>query len=52
MGGAASVYKMNVDGIAGTQFNNLEIEANDSLYVFAQVNVNPSAANLPFISKR
>ena len=49
MGGAASVYKMNVDGIPGTQFSNLEIEPNDSLYVFAQVNVNPSAANLPFI---
>jgi hypothetical protein len=49
MGGAASVYKMNVDGIPGTQFTNLEIEPNDSLYVFAQVNVNPSAANLPFI---
>ena len=49
MGGAASVYKMNVDGTPGTQFNNLEIEANDSVYVFAQVNVNPSAANLPFI---
>ncbi len=49
MGGAGSVYKMNVDGIPGTQFTNLEIEPNDSLYVFAQVNVNPSAANLPFI---
>jgi hypothetical protein len=49
IGGAASVYKMNVDGIPGTQFNNLEIEPNDSLYVFAQVNVNPSAVNLPFI---
>ena len=49
MGGAASVYKMNVDGTPGTQFNNLEIEANDSVYVFAQVNVNPGAANLPFI---
>ena len=49
MGGIASIYKINVDGIAGTQFSNLEIEANDSLYVFAQVNVNPGAANLPFI---
>ncbi len=49
MGGAASVYKINVDGIPGTQFTNLEIEPNDSLYVFAQVNVNPNAANLPFI---
>lgn len=49
MGGSASVYKMNVDGIPGTQFSNLEIEANDSLYVFVQVNVNPGAGNLPFI---
>lgn len=49
MGGAGSVFKMNVDGIPGTQFSNIEIGANDSLYVFAQVNVNPSAANLPFI---
>ena len=49
MGGAASVYKINVDGIPGTQFSNLEIEGNDSLYVFAQVNVNPGTANLPFI---
>jgi len=49
MGGASSVFKMNVDGIAGTQFNNIEINANDSLYVFVQVNVNPSSANLPFV---
>ncbi|MBC7875155.1 MAG: hypothetical protein H7Y01_14220 [Ferruginibacter sp.] len=49
MGGAASVFKMNVDGLPGTQFTNLEIEPNDSLYVFAQVNVNPNTANLPFI---
>src|SRR5450432_2144363 len=49
MGGAGSAYKMNVDGVPGTTFNNLEIAANDSLYVFVQVNVNPNAANLPFI---
>ena len=48
-GGNASAFKMNVDGIIGTQFSNLDIEANDSLYVFVQVNVNPSAGNLPFI---
>ena len=49
MGGAASPYKMNVDGIPGTQFSNLEIEANDSIYVFVQVNVDPAAGSLPFI---
>ncbi len=48
-GGTASVYKINVNGVSGTQFNNLEINANDSIYVFAQVNVNPNAVNIPFI---
>ena len=49
LGGSTSVYKMNVDGTPGDQFSNIEINANDSLYVFTQVNVNPNAANLPFI---
>ncbi len=49
MGGAGSFYRMNVDGVAGTQFSNLDIDANDSLYVFVQVNINPNANNLPFI---
>jgi hypothetical protein len=49
MGGSSSAYKINVDGIPGTQFNNIDIEANDSIHVFVQVNVNPNALNLPFI---
>ncbi len=49
MGGSSSAYKINVDGTPGTLFNNIEIEANDSIYVFVQVNVNPNANNLPFI---
>jgi hypothetical protein len=49
MGGSASVFKINVDGIVGIQFTDLVIDANDSLYIFAQVNVNPGTAGLPFI---
>jgi hypothetical protein len=49
MGGPASAYKMNVDGIATAEANNLEIDANDSIYVFVSVTINPNAANLPFI---
>jgi hypothetical protein len=49
MGAAGSFFKMNVDGIATTEAANIEIEANDSVYVFVQVNVNPNAANLPFV---
>jgi hypothetical protein len=49
MGGAVSAYKMNVDGVATNEVTNLDIEANDSIYVFVSVTINPNAANLPFI---
>lgn len=49
MGGAGSFYTINADGISGPSVNDLEIAANDSLYVFVQVNVNPNADNLPFV---
>ena len=49
MGGTTSSYKMNVDGAATTEVNNLEINANDSIYVFVSVTINPNLANLPFI---
>jgi hypothetical protein len=48
-GGAVSFYKMNVDGLSGTQFSNIEVAANDSVYVFISVNVNPNASNIPFV---
>jgi len=49
MGGASSFYTINADGISGPAVNDLEIAANDSLYVFVQVNINPNADNLPFV---
>jgi hypothetical protein len=49
MGGATSAYKMNVDGVATNEVTNLDIEANDSIYVFVSVTINPNVANLPFI---
>lgn len=49
MGGSASAFKINADGIAGPTINNIEIEANDSIYVFVLVTINPNAANLPFV---
>jgi len=48
-GGSSSAFKINVDGSPGPQVNNLEIDANDSLYVFVSVLVNPNATDLPFI---
>jgi len=49
MGGINSVFKLNVDGVAGINFNDIELEANDSLYLFTTVKINPNTANLPFI---
>lgn len=48
-GGSSSPFKINVDGIAAPEANNLEINRNDSIYVFVQVNVDPSSSTLPFI---
>ncbi|MGE5109168.1 MAG: choice-of-anchor Q domain-containing protein [Sphingobacteriales bacterium] len=49
MGGTASAFKINADGISGPAISNIEIEANDSIYVFVLVTINPSIANLPFV---
>lgn len=49
MGGTASAFKMNVDGVSTVEADNITLDANDSLYVFVQVNVDTSAINLPFI---
>ena len=49
MGSSASAFKINVDGYASPEVNNLELEANDSFYVFVSVSINPNALNLPFV---
>ena len=49
MGGAASAYKININGLSTAELNNIEVAANDSIYVFVSVTINPNAANLPFI---
>lgn len=49
MGGISSNFKLNIDGAATSEAGNIEIEANDSIYVFVQVNVDPNAENLPFV---
>lgn len=48
-GGNASQFKINIDGISAPEVKNIEVNGNDSLYVFVQVNVNPDNAELPFL---
>ncbi|MFN0033927.1 MAG: right-handed parallel beta-helix repeat-containing protein [Saprospiraceae bacterium] len=47
--GAASRFNLNVDGLSGDVQENLEIAPNDSMYVFAEVTVNPNDQNSPFV---
>lgn len=47
--GAASRFNLNIDGISGDAQENLEIAPNDSMYVFAEVTVNPSDLASPFV---
>ncbi len=49
MGGATSVFKININGSPVTETSNVELDANDSIYVFVSVSINPNPANLPFI---
>jgi hypothetical protein len=49
MGGTGSSFKMNVDGAATNEANNIVMEANDSIYVFVSVTIDPNTSNLPFI---
>lgn len=48
-GGANSPFKINVDGNLGPTVSNVELEANDSTYVFVTVKIDPTATELPFV---
>ncbi|HVZ97596.1 MAG TPA: hypothetical protein VG847_12015 [Chitinophagaceae bacterium] len=48
-GGDSSAFKINIDGFASSEVNDIDINANDSIYVFVQVNINPTSAHLPFL---
>jgi hypothetical protein len=47
--GASSIFNLNIDGISGDDQKDIEIPAKDSIYVFAEVTINPNNANNPFI---
>lgn len=47
--GEASPFRINVDGVSGTTFNDVEIYANDSLFLFAKATIDPNNTSTPFI---
>ena len=48
-GGQSSYFRMNADGFESQDIRDLEIRANDSLYLFVAVTIDPNANNLPFL---
>ena len=49
MGGTASAFKININGVAAQEQINIELAAEDSMYIFVTVKINPTLNNLPFI---
>ena len=46
--GSNSPYSINVDGISGTNFSDVEIYSKDSIYIFVKVTIDPTDENNPF----
>lgn len=49
MGGSSSPFRINLDGLMGTNFNDIELEGKDSLFCFVEVTLNPNGGNLPLV---
>jgi hypothetical protein len=50
-GGNSSNFKLNVDGMPGYSFDEVEIPAHDSLFLFVKVTVDPQNSNSPMVIK-
>jgi hypothetical protein len=48
-GGAASDFRINIDGAQGLGVTDKLLRAEDSMYIFVDVNVNPRDSTLPFL---
>lgn len=47
--GSNSFFRLNVDGVPGYSHENIEIPAEDSLWVFAEVTLDPNGVNNPLV---
>ena len=48
-GGNTSVFSLNIDGTPSNSVSNVEIAANDSMYIFVKVTLNPNNQNNPLV---
>ena len=49
MGGEQSRFKINFDGETGTEFHDKTVPANDSIYTFLNVTIDPTDQRTPFV---
>lgn len=47
--GQASDFRLNVDGLPGKSFTDVEIGPNDSIFIFVEVTVDPNNLNTPLV---
>jgi hypothetical protein len=47
--GATSNFRINVNGLPGTNFKDIELRSGDSLWIFVEVTVDQNNQNLPFV---
>ena len=50
--GNSSNYRLNVDGLTGKEFNDIDILANDSIFVFIETTINASTTANPLYTDR
>ncbi len=48
-GGDNSDFRLNINGYSANQLNDIQIRANDSLYIFVEITIDPAGSNKPFI---
>jgi hypothetical protein len=48
-GGQHSFFSINVDGLAGTAFRDIEILPKDSIFIFVKVTINPHNQDNPYL---
>ncbi len=48
-GGGAGYFRVNVDGMSGSSFSDVEIRANDSIYVLVEANLPENNSALPAV---
>lgn len=49
MGGSNSPFRINVDGISASSHQNIQLEGNDSLFIFVEVTLDVNNQNSPLI---